>query len=40
VFDQGGLAGARFAGDRDDAPAAGIRSRECLVQTLQLIIPF
>jgi hypothetical protein len=39
VFDQGSLTGTRFAGDRNDASASGIRLGERAVQALQLIIP-
>jgi hypothetical protein len=40
VFDQGCLAGACLPGDGDDAPPASIRLSECLIQALQLIVPF
>jgi hypothetical protein len=39
VFDQGCLAGTRFAGDGDDASLSSVRSDERLTQTVQMIIP-
>jgi hypothetical protein len=38
VLDQGGLAGTRFGRNGDDASVPIIRSRECLAETLYLII--